>query len=160
MDNLIFVSLLIISGLFAVLNLFLIFRLFSFNRKIKLLFEGKKVKNLEEVLLNQIQKIKEQDLGAKEILERIKKLENISEKTFKKIGIVRFNPFSDMGGNQSFAIALLDNQNNGFVISSLFIKEGNRVYGKAVKNGQSDYSLSNEEKKAIIQAMSSGNSKS
>ena len=160
MDNLIFVSLLVISGLFAVLNLFLIFRLFSFNRKIKLLFEGKKVKNLEEVLLNQIQKIKEQDLGAKEILERIKKLENISEKTFKKIGIVRFNPFSDMGGNQSFAIALLDNQNNGFVISSLFIKEGNRVYGKAVKNGQSDYSLSNEEKKAIIQAMSSGNSKS
>jgi len=153
MDNLIFISLLAISGLFAVLNLFLIFSLFSSKRKIRLLFEGKKVKNLEDVLLNQIKKTKEQDSDLKEVLERIKKLENISEKTFKKIGMVRFNPFSDMGGNQSFAIALLDNQNNGFVISSLFIKEGNRVYGKAVKNGQSDHSLSDEEKEAIEKAM-------
>jgi hypothetical protein len=152
MDNLIF-SLLIISGLLAVLNLFLVLCLFKFKKKIGLLFEGKKVKNLEEVLLKQIQKIKEQDSDFKEAFKRIEKLENISEKTFKKIGMVRFNPFSNMGGNQSFTIALLDNQNNGFVISSLFIKEGNRVYGKAVKNGQSDHPLSEEEKEAIEKAM-------
>ena len=61
-----------------------------------------------------------------------------------------------MGGNQSFVIALLDDKNNGFVISSLFIKEGNRVYAKAVKDGKSDYLLSNEEKEAIAIAMGTG----
>jgi len=65
-----------------------------------------------------------------------------------------------MGGNQSFVIALLDDKNNGFVISSLFIKEGNRVYAKAVKDGKSDHLLSDEEKEAINRAMGTKNIKS
>jgi len=136
-------------------NIFLALYFLKFKKKLSLLFEGKKVKNLEEVFLNQLRKIEKQDINLKEIFEKIKKLENISEKTFQKIGMIRFNPFSDMGGNQSFVIALLDSQNNGFVISSLFIKEGNRVYTKAVKGGQSDYPLSNEEKEAIKRAIHS-----
>jgi len=86
---------------------------------------------------------------------KIDNLENILSKTIQKTGIVRFNPFSDIGGNQSFAIALLDEKNNGFVISSLFVKEGNRVYAKAVKDGKSEHSLSNEEIEAIDRAISS-----
>ena len=72
-----------------------------------------------------------------------------------KIGVVRFNPFNDMGGNQSFIIAMLDNKNNGFVISSLFVKDGNRVYTKTVKQGKSDYVLSKEEIEAINRAINS-----
>lgn len=134
-------------------NIFLVLYFLKFKKKFSLLFEGKRVKNLEEVFFDQLQKIKKQDIDLKEIFEKIKKMENISEKTFQKIGMIRFNPFPDMGGNQSFVIALLDKQNNGFVVSSLFIKEGNRVYAKAVKDGQSDYSLSNEEKEAIERAI-------
>ena len=85
---------------------------------------------------------------------KIKNLEGICEKTIQKTGLVRFNPFNDMGGNQSFVIALLDDKNNGFVISSLFVKEGNRVYAKAIKAGKSDHALSNEEKEAIEKALS------
>jgi hypothetical protein len=58
-----------------------------------------------------------------------------------------------MGGNQSFVIALLDDKNNGFVISSLFVKEGNRVYAKAIREGKSDYLLSKEEVEAINRAV-------
>jgi hypothetical protein len=86
---------------------------------------------------------------------RIKNLEDISEKAIKKTGIVRFNPFNEVGGNQSFVIALLDDKNNGFIISSLFFKEGNRVYAKAIKNGKSDHLLSNEEEEALKKAINS-----
>ena len=58
-----------------------------------------------------------------------------------------------MGGNQSFVIALLDAENNGFVISSLFVKEASRVYAKTIKKGKSDYSLSKEEQEAIAKAI-------
>ena len=84
---------------------------------------------------------------------KIKNLEDICEITIQKIGVVRFNPFNEMGGNQSFIIALLDKKNNGFVISSLFVKDGNRVYAKTVKQGKSDYILSDEEIEAIERAI-------
>lgn len=68
----------------------------------------------------------------------------------QKIGIVRFNPFSDTGGSQSFCLAFLDAENNGIVITSLYARTGNRWYSKYVKNGQGvDLELSREEKSAI-----------
>ncbi|MEA3293107.1 MAG: DUF4446 family protein, partial [Patescibacteria group bacterium] len=69
------------------------------------------------------------------------------------IGIIRFNSFNDTGGNQSFSLSLLDENNNGLVITSHFGKETNRVYAKPVKGGASDYSLSEEEKNAIKKAV-------
>lgn len=69
---------------------------------------------------------------------------------FKKIGLVRFNPFSRGVNNQSFVLALLDNLNNGIVLNFIYTKEGLRVYSKKVKNGKGqEYELSDEEKKAI-----------
>jgi len=96
---------------------------------------------------------------------RVKKLERISEEiieknkfSVQKIGIVRYNPFSDVGGDQSFSLALLDENNNGVVITSLFTRDDNRVYGKAINKGLSKHSLSKEESKAINQAI--GNNES
>ena len=152
--NLLFI---ILSGVILVLiagNIYFAVSFFKFRGKIKLFLEGKKTKNLEDVILNQIQKSKKQEADILDLFSKVKKLEETAEKTFQKIGIVRFNPFNDMGGNQSFVIALLDNKDNGFVISSLFIKEGNRVYAKSIKNGQSDYPLSGEEKEALERAIS------
>ncbi|MBU3934541.1 DUF4446 family protein [Patescibacteria group bacterium] len=148
---------LILSGAAVILiaaNIYFAICFFKFKKKIALLLVGKKTKNLEDVILNQLQKVKKQEADIIDLFSKVKNLENISEKTFQKIGIVRFNPFNDMGGNQSFVIALLDNRNNGFVISSLFTKEGNRIYAKSIKGGQSDYSLSGEEKDALERAMS------
>ena len=144
----------------AIFNAFLVFYFYKTNKKFDLLLEKGKIKDLKEILFKQIDKTKNQEEIINKIIDRIKNLENISEKTFQKIGVIRFNPFDNLGGNQSFVIALLDKQNNGFVISSLFIKDGNRVYAKAVQNGNSEHSLSNEEKEAITRAIGAGNPKS
>jgi hypothetical protein len=69
------------------------------------------------------------------------------------IGLVRYNPFEDAGGDQSFALALLDRQGDGVVISSLHGRTATRFYAKSVKGGASPLSLSNEEAKALKQAM-------
>ena len=148
---------LIFSGaslIFVFFDIFILILFLKFRKKLKTLFEGKKIKNMEDVVIQHLRKTEDQEKDILKLFEQIKDLQDISQKTFQKIGTVRFNPFSDIGGNQSFAVALLDNRNNGFIISSLFIKDGSRVYAKAIKNGQSDFSLSKEEKEALEIAIS------
>ncbi|MAG59908.1 hypothetical protein CMO96_03925 [Candidatus Woesebacteria bacterium] len=70
----------------------------------------------------------------------------------QKTGVVRFNPFTETGGDQSFALALLDGQDSGFVILSLHGREGTRIYVKPVRGGKSRYELSREEKQAVSEA--------
>lgn len=71
----------------------------------------------------------------------------------QKIGFIRFNPFPQTGGDQSFCLSLLDENNTGFVLSSLHSRDATRFYGKTIKNGNSnDFKLSTEEKKAIKNA--------
>jgi hypothetical protein len=79
----------------------------------------------------------------------VERLEKINVSNIQKIGLVRFNPFEDLGGDQSFSLALLDGNDNGIVITSLFLKEGNRIYSKLIENGNSKYKLTPEEKLAI-----------
>ena len=152
MQNTIIVFSLIIS-LLVILDIFLIIYLYKTKKRLNLLFQGKNATDLEEILLNQVEQITKQEKTLKEILGKIKVLEKISQRAFQKAGVIRFNPFGNVGGNQSFVIALLDNQNNGFVISSLYTREGNRVYAKPIKNSKSGYTLSNEEKEAISKAL-------
>lgn len=71
----------------------------------------------------------------------------------QKISIVRFNPFGDTGGDQSFALAVLDAHDSGYVLSSIHGRQGTRVYVKPVDFGQSRYALSDEEKQAMNQAI-------
>jgi len=69
---------------------------------------------------------------------------------FPQIGLTRFNPFNDVGGNQSFILVLLDKSNSGVIITSLHNRDNTRVYAKQVKNGQGvGVTLSKEEKDAI-----------
>lgn len=143
----------VVTLVLVALNVFLIFYFHKTNKKFDLLLEKGKIKDLKEVLFKQIDKTKNQEEIINKIIDRIKNLENISEKTFQKLGVIRFNPFDSLGGNQSFVISLLDKQNNGFVISSLFFKDGNRVYAKAIQNGLSEHALSNEEKEALKRAI-------
>jgi hypothetical protein len=119
-------------------------------------------------MFNFFKKTKKEPPTPKEILDLIQKLEknfqqiNQDLENFKKemrfsiqkVGIVRFNPFKEVGGNQSFSIALLDREKNGLVITSLYSREGNRVYAKPIEKGNSRYQLSREEKEAIEKALS------
>jgi hypothetical protein len=87
--------------------------------------------------------------------ERQSVFEDILSSTVQKVGLVRFDAFPDIGGEQSFALALLDKDMNGVVLSSLFGRTDSRVYAKEVAEGSSRHSLSSEEKEAIRRAMGS-----
>jgi len=79
----------------------------------------------------------------------IEKMKEENESVFQKSGLIRFNPFSGTGGDQSFSLALLDKNNNGVVVTSLYAGENSSVYGKPIVAGKSSYVLSEEEKEAV-----------
>ena len=112
----------------------------------------KEPKDLKEVL-NQFKDLQK---NFKEIKSELDSLKKSSSLHIQKIGIIRFNPFSEVGGDQSFSLALLDETDFGVVITSLYTREENRVYGKPIKKGLSEYSLSEEEKQAIEEAKTNG----
>lgn len=99
------------------------------------------------------QTLNQLDLTEKEILQLKKSLNQVKinlRSSLQKIGFVRFNPFSQTGGDQSFSLALLDDKNNGLVLSSLHSRETTRLYTKTIKAGKAEgYELSKEEIKAI-----------
>jgi len=81
-------------------------------------------------------------------------LEHRTLTSLQHIGLVRFNPFEDTGSDQSFAIALLDGERDGIVISSLHGRANTRVFAKPVQGGSSPHALSTEEEQAIRIAVS------
>ncbi len=83
----------------------------------------------------------------------MRELELRQNQSFQSVGLVRFNPFTDMGGDQSFALSIVDSYGNGFVLSSLHGRTATRVYAKTVRRGQSTQTVSTEEQAAIDQAM-------
>jgi len=76
-----------------------------------------------------------------------------SRASIQKIGFKRYNPFQDTGSDQSFSVALLDHHNTGVVISSLYLREGVRVYAKKIEEGRAGQALFNEEKEVLEEAI-------
>jgi len=91
---------------------------------------------------------------------RLPVVENRATMAVQRVGIVRFNPFADTGGQQSFAVAMLDSRGTGFVISSLHSRQATRLYLKQVTDGKSDTPLGDEEAAAIRQALGGAETKS
>lgn len=133
-------------------NIFLQIKLSRLKKRLKTFFNGSKATDLEGVIFEAIKRQKKSESEIKKNQQTIKTIEKIARNSIQRVGIIRYNPFKDTGGDQSFAIALLDSENNGLVISSLYSREGSRIYGKPIKQGKSKYPLSEEEKKAINQA--------
>ena len=100
--------------------------------------------------------LSEIDLSRKEAQEVIRRCDKIEEESIlhaQKIGLLRFNPFSDTGGDQSFILAILNGKDDGVLLSSLHGRTGTRWYAKRVKEGKGlEHELSSEEKLAIKQA--------
>lgn len=150
MENLIIIFLLVILLAWTIV---LQIWLAKVQKKLKLFLKGKKVKDLEEVISEQLKRMQGIEGDIKDLSEWNKKLQGICDISITKVGVVRFNPFKDTGGDQSFVIALLDSRNNGLVLSSLFTREGTRVYTKPIEKGVSSYNLSKEEEEAIKKAI-------
>lgn len=110
-------------------------------------------RNFQEMVERQINDIQLHKDQIKAINVEIAALQANAKICFQKMAFVRFNPFQDVGSDQSFCLCLLDDNNDGFVITSHFGRDFNKIYSKSIKGGQSEYSLSDEEKKVVVNAV-------
>lgn len=139
--------------LLVVWVLVLHFSFFGLRKRQKIMFSGKSGKDLEKIIIDSKKKIELLDGDVKDLYDITAKVHKLSLKSIHKASVVRFNPFRDLGGDQSFSVAFLDADNDGVVISSLYSRDGVRVYAKAIKGGESiKYPLAEEEKEAIKRA--------
>ncbi len=120
-----------------------------FNKLTKEVPEGNLLKILEKV-------IKKEDENEKAISDLGKELSNqqsLNLTNVQKVGLVRYNPYNEVGGDHSFSIALLTGLEHGFILTGLHARERTRLYVKPIKSGKSEYDLSKEEKKALTLAL-------
>lgn len=120
--------------------------------RLRKFFRGESGKNLEKILSDIVISLGRAEKRLITLEEKLEISENKLKNCIQKTTLLRFNPFRDTGGDQSFSLALLDNEKNGIVLSSLYGREINRVYAKPIKNGESQYQLTGEEREAIKQA--------
>ncbi len=117
------------------------------------LIKGASTKTLKSVLEELLVDVQMRKKDIEILVGRCDKIEKDSLLHIQKIGLVRFNPFKDTGGDQSFILAFIDAQNTGVIISGLYARSGTRWYAKRVVEGNGvDYELSDEEKQAIKEA--------
>ena len=153
-----FLGFLFIVVVFLIWNILLQIQINRLRKKSHEFFAGGKVNNLEDLILSQAKSIKTLDKDIQELYDISNQINALAFRGFHKLGAVRFNPFKDVGGDQSFSVALLNGKNDGLTISSLFTREGSRVYTKTITAGISEkHPLTEEEKEAIKLALSSKN---
>lgn len=129
---------------------FLFWKLSShYNRLVK----GKTDKTLMSVLEEILHTMSVAQKDIDQLKNRCDTIEKDSVLHIQRIGLLRFNPFKETGGDQSFVLALVDKNDTGIVISSLYARSGTRWYAKRVLAGKGvDHELSDDEKKAIKEA--------
>lgn len=124
-------------------------KLKKLSSKYKKLLNGTNDKSLEQLIFDTMNLSNDIASENKEIVKRIKNIEREMQNCIQKVGVVRYNAFENVGSDLSFSIALLDNNDNGVVISGIYTRESSATYAKKIVNGQSKHALSAEELQAI-----------
>ena len=147
------ISLAVITLLLLIATIICILQTNRLYRRYDYFMRGKDAESLEETILKQMDEIRElksQDRANKDAIRTLTK--NVKG-SYQKFGMVKYNAFKGMGGNLSFAFAMLDLNNTGFVLNSVHSREGCYLYIKSVEKGATEVILGNEEKEALEQAL-------
>ena len=128
------------------------------KKNYRIFMNGKNAKTLEDTLIQRLDQVDELIAANKANEKNIKTLFKNMEKTYQKMGLVKYDAFHEMGGKLSFSLAMLDEKNNGYIINAMHSREGCYTYIKEIIDGNSVIVLAEEEQEALNQAM--GNNKS
>ncbi len=128
-------------------------RVSELERRLASLTSAGDGRSLESTLHATLDKVAALSTGVDQLRSRATVMEAVQKRAIQRSGLVRYNPFEDTGGNQSFAVALLDDRGDGVVVSSLHTRQNTRVYAKAISGGWSEAALSDEEAEALRMAM-------
>lgn len=152
----------LIIGMFILMLLMLIY-IYTLHRKQNQLDKkyrafmrgGRGAKSLDEALQNKLQSLNKITDVNDSLNDRITRLEKSMGRSYQKMGIVKYDAFKEMGGNLSFALCLLDDNNNGFILNTMHGRESSYTYIKEIENGTAYSTLGEEEKQALQKAISS-----
>ena len=142
----------VLLGVLVGLMIWLALRLRRVENSYRTLTAGTSAGNLEDVLEDHVRQVHRATERVAELDELTREVERDSRSHIQRLGFLRFNPFRDSGGDQSFAVALADQDGNGVVISGLHGRDATRVYAKPMAAWESVYPLTDEEREAIRRA--------
>ena len=156
-DNFLIITLLVLCILLIGFIILLV-KLSSINKRYKTfinkLGNGENIEEDLENYMYRVERVEKQNAEIKGLIDSIDK--NMAN-CIQKIGMVRYNAFKDTGSDLSFALAMLDENNNGVVLNGIYSREMSNIYAKPVENGVSKYTISEEEKQAIQMAIENQN---
>ena len=149
----IIMGLVILVVLLLILAIITMTKLRRLDRKYDYFMRGKDAETLEDIIMDEIDELRDLRAEDRSNKDSIRTLNRNFRASFQTYGIVKYNAFKGMGGNLSFALAVLDYTNSGFVMNCVHSREGCYLYIKEVDMGQTDIVLGNEEQEALEQAL-------
>ncbi len=151
--NYLVIGLLVLTVILIVIITICVLKINKLYRKYDYFMRGKDAESLEDLIVQQMEAIYLLQAEDRENKESIRGTNKLIRSSFQKFGMVKYNAFKGMGGNLSFAYAMLDYTNSGFIINSVHSREGCYLYMKEVDRGQTEVLLGSEEKEALEQAL-------
>ena len=136
-----------------ILVVYTMVRLSTMNARYRAMMRGSNSEDLEGMLIQHIHEVEKVSATNTRILEENELIRQFIRKSLVRTAMVRFRAFEDMGGDLSYAVAMLDANNDGVIFSSIFARADSRSYIKPIKGGSSEYPLTEEEKGVLKEAM-------
>ncbi len=148
-------AILIILVFLLVFSMVMVMKFNQLNEKYREFMRGSSGRSLEERILGRFKELNNVKGQLEDTINRVKLLEDARDTSFKKIALKRYDAFSEMGGKLSYSLCLLNDDNDGFIMTSMHNREGCYTYAKEVIKGNTFMVLSDEEKEVLEEAMSS-----
>ena len=149
----IFIGLAVVSLISLIVAISCLVRMKRLYRRYDMFMRGKDAESLEDIIYDQVEEIKRLRAEDRANKDAIRTINKSVKSAYQKFGVVRYNAFKGMGGNLSFAYAMLDSNNTGFILNTVHSREGCYMYVKTVVKGETEVLLGNEEKEALEQAL-------
>jgi Na+-transporting methylmalonyl-CoA/oxaloacetate decarboxylase gamma subunit len=149
----IIMGLLIVVFILLIVVIVMLRSISNLESRYRKFMRGVNNKNLEELIVGYLDKIDDVKANSEKLAESYKELDNRIKGCTQKTSIVRYRAFDDVGSDLSFSIALLDDNNNGVVLTGIYGRNESTTYAKPIDKGISRYDLSEEEQQVLKEAM-------
>ena len=148
-----FLVMLILLLIFMIMTIVLLVKTNKLTKKYKRFMKGENAKSLENDIIEMFERQVEIEETLSKNSEDIKWLYKKFKKAFQKVSLTKYDAFNQMGGQLSYCLVMLDENNDGFIINSVHGADGCYSYTKEIRKGKSSIALSNEEQQTLIDAM-------
>ena len=156
-SDFIIIGLVVVVLVLLVLTIINIVQMKKMKKGYRIFMTGKNAKNLEETLIKRLNQIDDLLISNETNEKNIKALFKNMKLTYQKMGLIKYDAFNEMGGKLSFALCLLNERNDGFLMNSMHNREGCYMYIKEIVDGKSYIELSDEEEEALTTAVNTRN---